>query len=101
MIEFRRDKPPIEQTPQIDGLKCKLYVYSIFLGLSVLPLIISIYFWMEYDLVIAIGMGLFLYFVSAIIGSKLRQISIPLDQTERSFSSFEIASWYVKGHIVC
>jgi len=101
MIEFRRDESPIEPTPQLKGVKCKLYVYSIFLGLTALPLAVSLYIWMEHNIVIAIGIGLFLYFVSAIAGSKLRQVSIPLDQRERSFSSFEIASWYVKRHIVC
>ncbi len=100
-MHFRRDESPIEPTPEPKGLKCKLYVYSIFLALTLLPFVISIYFWMEYNLIIAIGMGLFLYFVSAIIGSKLRQLSLPLDQHERSFSSFEIASWYVKKNIVC
>ena len=101
MMEFRRDKSPIEPTPEIDGLKCKIYVYSIFLGLTVLPLLIALYLWIEYNILIAIGMGLFLYFVSAIVGSKLRQVSLPLDQRERSFNSLEIAIWYVKKHIVC
>ena len=98
---FRKDESPIEPTPELVGLKCKIYVYSIFLALTVFPLIIAIYFWMEHNLVIAVGIGLFLYFVSAIISSKLRQISVPLDQQERSFNSFEIASWYVKKNIVC
>ena len=100
-MEFRRDESPIETTPEIGSMKCKIYVYAIFLGLTALPLLISLYLWMEYNILIAIGIGLFLYFVSAIVGSKLRQISLPRDQHERSLGSFEIAIWYVKKHIVC
>ncbi len=92
------DKLPIENTPKMQGFKCKTLAFLFFFGLSFLPLVVALYVWYEYDWMIAIGIGLFLYLVTAIVASKLRLSSVPVDQRERNLSSMDIAKWYVKYH---
>jgi hypothetical protein len=96
--QIAKEYPTIENTPEMVGLRCQFLAYSLFFGLVILPLLISLYIWFEYDWLLAIGGGLFLYLVSAIVGSKLRLESLPIDQRERNFSSLEIAKWYVSKH---
>jgi len=90
-----KEYPTIENTPIMIGARCKFLAYGIFFGLAILPLVVSLYVWFSYDWLIAIGTLLFLSLVSTIVGSKLRLASLPHDQRERSFSSLEIAKWYV------
>ncbi len=90
--------PTIENTPKMEGIRCKMLAYSIFFGLAILPIMIGLYVWLVYDWMIAIGTVLFAYLVSTIVGSKLRLESLPLDQRERNFSSLDIAKWYVDKH---
>jgi hypothetical protein len=95
-MKFTKDDGQIiENTPDIEGTKCKLKVYILYFCITILPLLISLYVWYETDWLFGIGSGLFFYLVSAIIVSKLRLSSLPRDQYERSFSSLEIAKWYI------
>ena len=93
--ELIKEHPAIENTPIMIGTRCKLLTYSIFFGLAVFPIMIGLYVWIQYDWMIAIGALLFSYMVTTVVGSKLRLESLPHDQRERSFSSLEIAKWYV------
>ena len=93
--ELIKEYPTIENTPIMIGVRCKFLAYSIFFGLAIVPIMISVYVWFEYDWMIAIGTLLFSYMVATVVGSKLRLESLPHDQRERSFSSLEIAKWYV------
>lgn len=90
-----KEYPAIENTPIMIGTRCKLLAYSIFFGLAILPIMIALFVWLKYDWMIAIGVLLFSFMVSTIVGSKLRLGSLPYDQRERSFSYLEIAKWYV------
>ena len=92
------DKLPIENTPKMEGIKCKMLASAIFFGLTLLPLLLALYLWYSYDWVIGVAFGLFFYLISSIVGSKMRQISVPADQRERSLSSMDIAKWYTKYH---
>ncbi len=92
------DRLPIENTPKMESPKCQAIAFSIFFGLTFLPLVIAVYIWYAYDWMIAVGGGLFLYLVSAIVASKLRLASVPRDQRERNLSSLDIAKWYTKYH---
>lgn len=92
------DKLPIENTPKMEGAKCKCIAGCIFFALTLLPLVIALYIWYDYDWMIVTGTGLFLYLVSAIVASKLRLASVPKDQRERNLSSLDIAKWYTKYH---
>jgi len=90
------DRLPIENTPKMRGLRCQSIAFAIFFILTLLPLVLALYVWYEYDWVIGTGVGLFLYLVSAIAGSKLRHTAVPADQRERNLSSMDIAKWYTK-----
>jgi hypothetical protein len=89
----------IENTPNIKEKKCIFFAYLIFFSLVIAPVLLSLYVWMQYDILIAIGSLIFFYLVSSIITSKLRVMSIPRDQQERSFSTLEIAKWYVSRNL--
>lgn len=45
--------------------------------------------------------GVFGYLLSGVLGSKMRQLGIPKDQQEISFTAFEIARWYVVRYLCC
>ena len=90
---------PIETSPIIEKTSCKILVYLISFSLNFAPLTIGLYVGYKYDYIIGIGIGLFLYLVAGIISSKLRVVSIPPDQYERSFSNHDIALWYVSKNI--
>ncbi len=92
------DRDPIENIPKMKNNRCKFLAFAVFFGLVILPLLITLYIWYEYDWIIAIGGGLFLYLISAIVSSKLRVASVPPDQRERNLSSMDIAKWYVHTH---
>lgn len=99
---FSNEEPtPIEPTPEVTEFKCKVIVYLIYFGLNFLPLVLGAYIWYVYNYLIAIGITLFLYLITGIISSKLRLMSIPPDQLERSFSNLEISKWYVSKNIFC
>ncbi len=90
------DRLPIENTPKMVGIKCQSIAFAIFFILTLLPLVIALYVWYEYDWMIGAGFGLFLYLVSAIAGSKLRHLAVPADQRERNLNSMDIAKWYTQ-----
>ncbi len=96
--ELIKAYPTIENTPIMIGARCKILAYRLFFAFAILPIMIALWVWFEYDWVIAIGALLFSYVVSTIVGSKLRLESLPIDQRERSFNSLEIAKWYVAKH---
>ncbi len=89
----------IETSPKIEGIKCKALLYGLFFMLTIFPLLVALYVWYEYDWFYAFGAALFLYIISSIVGSKLRLLSVPSDQLERSLSSMEIARWYVGSYL--
>lgn len=89
----------IENTPEPKNGKCKAIVLLITICLYALPFILGLYGWFNYEWFIAFGLFCFGYILNGIIHSKLRQISIPPDQLERSFSSYEVASWFVSKYI--
>ncbi len=98
MKYFKDEEDNAGITPVIDGFKCKVLVFVVFFALAFLPFLIGLYVWYVYDWMIAIGVILFLYIVSSIVGSKMRLSSLPPQLRERSLSSLEIAKWYVHQH---
>ncbi len=92
------DRIPIENTPRMVGLRCRFIASAIYFGLTILPLLLALWIWYEYDWVVGVGFGLFFYLVSAIVGSKLRIMSVPADQRERNLSFMDIARWYTDFH---
>lgn len=97
-MKFFKTEDEVNITPVIEGFKCKALVFGVFFGLVILPVVVGLYVGYVYDWVMGIGVVLFLYIVSSIIGSKLRLSSLPPQLRERSLSSLEIARWYVHQH---
>lgn len=98
-MKFFKNEDEVNMTPVIEGFKCKALVFLVFFGLALLPIFVGLYVWYAYDILIAIGVVLFLYIASSIVGSKLRLSSLPPQLRERSLSSIEIARWYVHQHL--
>jgi len=98
-MKFFQDEDEVNMTPVIEGFKCKALLYGVFFGLAILPLVVGLYVGYVYDWIMGIGVVLFLYIVSSIIGSKLRLSSLPAKLREKNLSSFEIARWYVHQHL--
>ena len=85
----------IESTPKIEKRECKIKLFLFYFLITVLPFLLVLYIWYEYDWMIAFGSGIFLYFIHVIILSKIRLLSLPKDQMERSFSSLDVLKWYI------
>jgi uncharacterized membrane protein YqjE len=97
-MKFFKNEDEVNITPVVEGARCKALVFAIFFGLVIFPILAGLYVWYAYDLLIAIGVVLFLYIASSIVGSKLRLSSLPAKLREKSLSSLEIARWYVHQH---
>ena len=95
MKKFYTDPNDVNMTPVIEGIRCKALAYGLFFALAFLPLVVGLYVGFVYDWLIAVGVILFLYLASSIVGSKLRVSSVPPELRERSLSSMDIAKWYV------
>lgn len=93
--------PVIEPTPEPQKFTCKVIAWLMVLALYGLPFVFAFIGWVEYDLFIGFCFLCFGYLTNGVIHSKLRQLSIPSDQLEISFSSIEIAKWFVSRYLVC
>ncbi|PID47413.1 MAG: hypothetical protein CR967_04240 [Proteobacteria bacterium] len=94
-------KNTLEPTPKPKTFLCKLISYLIVALLYGLPFIFGIIGYVKYDLFIGFCLLCFGYLLNGIIHSKLRLLSIPPDQREISFSSHEIARWFVSRYLIC
>lgn len=90
---------PIEIPPTLDK-KCKLIAVIITLLLLLLPLVCALYFWYESEqTLIALFLFIFLQFVAGVITSKMRIVSIPFDQIDIDYTTYEIVKWYIHKHL--
>lgn len=92
---------PIEPVPTLKTLPCKLLAGLICLGLNLGPWLIGLWAWLEIHWSVGLGFVLFGYLVAGILSSKMRQLSVPIDQREISFNSCEIARWFVARYLIC
>lgn len=90
-----------EPTPTPKTLRCKLFAWGIGLGIWGGPFVLVVLGWWKFHWSAGALGGLFGYLLAGIISSKMRQLSIPQDQREISFTSFEIAKWYVVRYLCC
>lgn len=96
------EMPPIEILPKVKTLKCKILVYLISLSLSYLPVILGVIGGFYYsDFFIGFAIFLTLLFASGIIGSKLSDEAIPMNQREFKYTNLDIAKWYVVRVLIC
>ncbi len=85
---------PIE-IPPTPSKKCKLLAIIITILLLGLPAVVALYFWYLYDqILISLFLFIFLQIVSGVITSKMRVSSIPFDQIDIDYTTYEIAKWY-------
>ncbi len=87
--------PPIEPIVELEGI-CKGIAIALTLSILLFPLPLSLLFWYFYDDIgITVGIFLFLQIVSGVIVSKLRVMSVSVDQGEISYSTYEVVSRYL------
>ncbi|MBE0495484.1 MAG: hypothetical protein IBX45_03625 [Campylobacterales bacterium] len=91
----------LEPTPTPKRTSCKVLVFGIALGLGAGPWALVVWGWWQFHWSFGILFGVFGYLLTGVISSKMRQVSIPKDQREISFTSHEIARWYVVRYLCC
>ncbi|NLC28451.1 MAG: hypothetical protein GX780_06730 [Campylobacteraceae bacterium] len=91
----------LEPTPTPERFVCKALTFMIASALVLAPWIIAFWSGWVYHWSIGVGIGIFGYLIVGILSSKMRQLSIPKDQREISFTSYEISRWFVARYILC
>lgn len=92
--------PPIlELVPKIKGVKCRCMMFALYGLLTFLPLFIGAWIGYRYDVWVGIAFFLFLTLVSGVVSSKMRLLSIPLEQREMNYSTLAIIKWYLAKNI--
>ncbi|NPA73193.1 MAG: hypothetical protein GXO12_00615 [Epsilonproteobacteria bacterium] len=90
-----QDIPPIEPIPKLSGF-CKIAALLLTSLFYIVPFLFGLWFWLSYDdILISIGIFLFLQIASGVLAAKMRTSYAPLDQLEISYTTYEIVSWYV------
>ncbi len=91
--------PPIEPLPKLYG-HCKLLAILLTISIFLAPFLISAILWYIYNFTFFIGISVFIFFeiVFGMITSKLRVTSITPDQGEISYSTYEVATWYISRY---
>jgi len=90
-----KDILPVQIPPILDK-KCNLLAIIITLILLTSPVLLAFGFWYVYEqILISLFLFIFLQFVSGVITSKMRISSIPFDQIDIDFTTYEIAKWYI------
>jgi len=90
-----------EPTPVPQSPYCKLLAWGMGAALWGAPVLLIVLGWWKFHWSVGLIGGVFGYLLSGVLGSKMRQLSIPQDQQEISFSAFEIARWYVVRYLCC
>ncbi len=96
------EEPTIfEPAPKLESFTCKVLVWVLIVGLYSVPFVFGCFGWSYFNVFVGFGFFCFGYLVNGIIHSKLRQFSIPPDQFENSYSTKEIACWFVHRYLMC
>lgn len=91
----------IEPVPEPESLSCKLTAFLLAFCLYALPFVLGVFGYMKYDWFIGVCFFAFGYLINGIIHSKLRLLCIPKDQLQNSFTTVEVAKWFVSNYIGC
>lgn len=84
----------IKPTPTLHTRKCKIIAFLIKTFLQFASPVVSLTVWYMYDYFIALLALVLSFIVVGIIGSYLRNSSLPTNNREYQYSDGEIASWY-------
>ena len=90
----------IEQTPIIEGKKCKFLLFCLYAFITFAPFVASLFIWYYYGFLIGFAFFLFFTLGMGIVISKLRLASIPPLQREMSYSNMAVARWFL-GENIC
>jgi hypothetical protein len=91
----------LEPTPNPESFTCKALAWAIGAGISFGPWILLIWGAWNFHWSVGVGFGLFGYLLAGVISSKIRHLSVPFDQREISFSTYELARWFVVRYLMC
>lgn len=91
----------LEPTPRPKRPTCKMLAWAIAGGISFGPLIILAWGALSYHWSVGVGFVLFGYLLAGVLSSKMRHLSVPFDQREISFSTYELARWFVVRYLMC
>lgn len=89
----------IDELPSLPTKRCHLSATIGGLTLSYGNYLIAVIIFLNYDIFIAGGFLLLGFIVFGIIGSKLRNISIPLTNFEFSYTDKEIVTLYLSRYV--
>ena len=87
----------IKPTPKLQTRKCKAIAFLIGIFLRFASPFIGLVAWYAYDYFIALLALVLSFIVVGIIGSYLRNNSLPLNNREYRYSDAEIAIWYTNS----
>lgn len=90
-----------QPTPKLKNSSCLFLAWILIGCLYALPFMCGLFGWYYYDDFIGFGFFCLGYLVNGIIHSKIRQISIPIDQLENSYSTKEIVYWFMYRYLMC
>lgn len=95
------DYNTIENAPKPKGFTCKLLAIILTIVLHVTPLFFGILGVIYFDWFIGFCFLSLGYIITGVVQSKLRELSLPLDQLETTFSNYEISCWFVDRYLIC
>lgn len=87
----------IKPTPKLQTKKCKIIAFLIGIFLRFASPFIGLAAWYWYDYFIALLALVLSFIVVGIIGSYLRNSSLPVNNREYQYSDGEIAIWYTNS----
>lgn len=90
-----------EPTPRLRKASCKALALAIAFGIGAGPVVAAVVSGWYFHWSGGLAAGVFVYLLAGVISSKMRQVSLPLDQREMSLNSHEIARWYVARYLLC
>lgn len=95
------DYDTVENTPKPKSFTCKLLAIVLNIFLHVAPLIFGILGVSYFDWFIGFCFLALGYILIGFVQSKLRELSLPIDQLETTFSNYEISCWFVDRYLMC
>ncbi len=95
------DFDTIENAPEPKSLRCKILVWALSSLIYTFPFILGLLGFVYFDWFVGFCSFCFGVIIIGIFQSKLRQISLPFDQRENSFSVYELSSWFILRYMLC
>jgi hypothetical protein len=98
---MKTDIPTIEPTPEPATALCRIAARLLGGFFSYGTYLIALLTWYLYDWFYAIAALLAGFVVLGILRAKIRNISIPLNQQEYTYTDQAIAKWFIVRRLLC